>query len=91
MDTRETMHSPSVNSPRSQEWFAITSEWQDRLAPNKFDSVWLERYREYSHAESEVETYREYGDRTNYYTIVPFYTTEQEVFYDLYLWRPKSD
>lgn len=89
MDTRETMHQPSIHSPRSMEWFEIDSLWSSKMTAG-FDSYFLDRYREYSQAESEVETYREYGDRTNYYTIVPVYTIEQEVYYDVYLWKPKA-
>lgn len=90
MDTRETMKVPSVNSPRSQEWFDIDLAWQDRLTEG-FTSNNLMRYREYIHAVDEVETYREYGDRTNYYTITPYLTSEGIVLYDLWLWKPKTD
>ena len=90
MDTRETMHQPSINSPRSMEWFDVDSLWTSKMEAG-FTSNLLDRYREHAHAVSEVETYREYGDRTNYYTITPYLTSEGVVLYDLWLWKPNSN
>lgn len=69
----ETVKQPSVDlvsvpqdgGPR---WYTYSPPWR-HLLNEFFDGVTLENYATVEQAHSEVETYREYGDRTNYYTI----------------------
>jgi hypothetical protein len=82
-----------VNSPRSMEWFDIDETWQHRLTG--CTSHIVEYYLTAEQAKSEVATYREYGDRTNFYTLTPIQgfddNDDPAVRWELSLVRPASN